>query len=321
MFHKSTLTAALVVLTAAVAVAQNPVTYVDADSTGPGPGGVPSGNTADTFLPDSFDFWTVRDFGIGGDLYEYRESNGPDPIELATTISGLTPGTNYNFYAFFWDDTGAPEWFIDASLGDANNFVNYNAVVDLDNTNGPVFEAATLPFVNIKDVQTTTELTVSAPGVTLSIDPQLGINGDDSVRSDGGGGQDLFAASLGSMVAPGNGEVDIFIRNISAGTRVWYDGVGFQEVGGITGDTNGDGDVDLLDYNEIASRIGGPAVTPGSLGDVFGDGIVDLRDFAVWSQNRTDLSGTLITVPEPSTLTVALLAGLAACGVTSRRFA
>jgi hypothetical protein len=75
----------------------------------------------------------------------------------------------------------------------------------------------------------------------------------------------------------------------------------------LPGDTNGDGLVDMDDYAEIASRIGGPPVTPGSLGDIVADGVIDLKDFALWQQNRTDLGGVSgVQVPEPSTLALAI---------------
>lgn len=75
---------------------------------------------------------------------------------------------------------------------------------------------------------------------------------------------------------------------------------------GIPGDANGDGFVDVDDYNEIMSRIGGPPVPPGSLGDVFVDGIADLKDFSIWQQNRTDLGSMAnASVPEAGAIVLA----------------
>ena len=87
---------------------------------------------------------------------------------------------------------------------------------------------------------------------------------------------------------------------------------------GPPGDANGDGLVDMDDYNEIASRIGGPGVPVGSLGDVFADGIIDLKDFSFWQQHRTDLSTAASTgVPEPCAMALAGIAGIVICRVGS----
>jgi hypothetical protein len=297
-------------LMACVAHAQKPITYVDADSLGPilTPGEQTdrtTGNTAQLFT-SGFSDWVVRDNGAGGDVYQFMSSNGVDPTELVTTITGLTPGVEYNFYAFFWEgNSGAANWFLDTSLqgpgADPSAFTHHTRA-NLNNATGPVYEAAELPFANASDINTTNEYIVSTPGVFYTNDLTPGF-GNDQTRTNGVPSDlDLLAARVGTAVAPGSGQVDIYIRNLTAGNRVWYDGVGYQVAGGLTGDTNGDGQVNISDYNQIASRIGGPAVTPGSLGDVFGDGVIDLKDFSVWQQNRTD--GATSTVPEPASLVV-----------------
>lgn len=308
------------------ALAQKPVTYVDADSLGPilTPGEQTdrtTGNTAQWFTT-GFSDWVVRDNGIGGDVYQFMSSNGADPTELVTTITGLTPGVEYNFYAFFWEaGNGTANWYLDTSLqgpgADPSAFTHHSRA-NLNNATGPVYEAAALPFGNSSAVNTTNEFIVSNPGVTYTNKPTLGF-GNDQMRSNGVASDlDLLAARVGTATAPGSGQIEIYIRNLTAGNRVWYDGVGYQVAGGLTGDTNNDGQVNISDYNEIASRIGGPAVTPGSLGDVFGDGVIDLKDFSVWQQNRTD--GSTSTVPEPASLAVV---GLAIVGsmIRSRRVA
>jgi hypothetical protein len=319
-------TAALVLVTSARAFAFNPITYVDADSLGPilnegDPTNRTTGNTTQLFNV-GFDDWVVRDNGVGGDVYQFMGSNGADPTELATTISGLTPGTEYNFYAFFWEAAaGTSGWYVDASLGGPGapdtEFTHY-AVASLNNLTGPVFEAAELPIANLSAVNTTSEYLVSNPGAFYTVGLTPGFGNDQTRSDDGPTDLDLLAANIGSMTVSASGQVEVYIRNLSAGNRVWFDGVGYQEAGGVSGDTNGDGQVNLADYNEIASRIGGPSVTPGSIGDVFGDGIIDLRDFSLWQRNRTDLGAApaAASVPEPSTL---LLAGVAAMVAYARR--
>jgi hypothetical protein len=311
---KSFAALAVALTAAATSLAQKPITYVDADSLGPilsvgEQTDRTTGNTAQLFTA-GFDDWVVRDNGIGGDVYQFMSSNGVDPTELATTITGLTPGVEYHFYAFFWEaNNGTGNWYLDTSLqgpgADDSAFTHHN-VASLNNTAGPVYEAAQLPFANSSALNTTNEYIVSNPGVSYTNKVTPGF-GNDQTRTNGVPSDlDLLAARVGTAVAPVSGQVEIYLRNLTAGNRVWYDGVGYQSAGSVTGDTNGDGQVNISDYNEIAGRIGGPAVTPGSLGDVFGDGVVNLKDFSVWQQNRTD--GATNTVPEPASIVVAGLA-------------
>jgi hypothetical protein len=240
------------------------------------------------------------------------------------TVPGLTPGTTYNFYAYFWEGaSGTGGWQLDAALSgpDAPEtaFTNYSNA-DLNNATGPVYEAAELPYANLASVNTTNEYVVSHPGEMYTIGLTPGFS-NDQTRTDGGPTDlDLFAANIGSMTVTGSGEVQVSIRKLTEGTRIWFDGVGYQEAG-LSGDTNNDGQVNMADYAEIASRIGGPAVTPGSLGDVFGDGVVDLRDFRLWQQNRTDLGGSLgaNSVPEPASLVLVALVATSACVVRRRK--
>lgn len=315
--------AAVALATSAPAFAFNPITYVDADSLGPilnegDPSNRTTGNTTQLFNV-GFSDWVVRDNGIGGDVYQFMATNGADPTELVTSVTGLTPGTEYNFYAFFWQaSSGTAGWYVDASLSgpgaQATEFTHYTSA-NLNNLTGPVYEAAQLPIANLNAVNTTSEFVVSNPGATYTIGLTPGF-GNDQTRSNAGPTDlDLLAAKVGSMTVSASGQVDVYIRNLTAGNRVWFDGIGYQKAGGVSGDANGDGQVNLADYNEIASRLGGPAVTPSSTGDVFGDGVIDLRDFSLWQRNRTDLAatGTAGAVPEPSTLLLAGVATLAAC--------
>lgn len=89
----------------------------------------------------------------------------------------------------------------------------------------------------------------------------------------------------------------------------------------LPGDANGDGEVDINDFNTITAHLNLTGQTAAT-GDVAGadgkqgsDGRVDLRDLSLWRRNRTDVllgggagSGSLAngSVPEPTT--AALLA-------------
>jgi hypothetical protein len=77
------------------------------------------------------------------------------------------------------------------------------------------------------------------------------------------------------------------------------------------GDTNGDGGVDLEDFNNVQNHFHQTGIPV--LGDTNGDGVVDLEDFNNVQNNyraqRSALALSAVAVPEPSTL---LLTGIGA---------
>jgi hypothetical protein len=74
----------------------------------------------------------------------------------------------------------------------------------------------------------------------------------------------------------------------------------------LPGDINGDGLVDVADYNVWASNVGTTGAT-WSQGDVNGDGLVDVADYNIWAANV----GNTASTPEPATLALLALGGLA----------
>ena len=81
------------------------------------------------------------------------------------------------------------------------------------------------------------------------------------------------------------------------------------------GDVDGDGDVDLDDYNDILTHFQ-QSTSLRSEGDLNGDGIVNLDDFAEWRLAYVPPGSQAITVPEPSSITLVL--GLAVACVAPR---
>ncbi len=79
----------------------------------------------------------------------------------------------------------------------------------------------------------------------------------------------------------------------------------------LPGDFDGDGDVDGVDFSHW--QTGYPTASGASLadGDADGDGDVDGADFGLWQENYpTNLGGTTM-IPEPATLGLLLMGGLA----------
>ncbi|MEM6749290.1 MAG: dockerin type I domain-containing protein [Planctomycetota bacterium] len=86
-------------------------------------------------------------------------------------------------------------------------------------------------------------------------------------------------------------------------------------VAGLAGDANGDGVVDLLDFDVLAQNFGSSTGNGAADGDFNADGVVDLLDFDVLAQNFGSSSPS--AVPEPASL--GLIGPGAAALVTGRR--
>jgi len=86
-------------------------------------------------------------------------------------------------------------------------------------------------------------------------------------------------------------------------------------VGGVQGDTDGDHDVDVIDFGNLVAQFGGP---PGADSADFNcDNFVDLDDFAIQRGNfgfgivSAPEAEFRATTPEPATLSLLALGGLA----------
>ncbi len=80
---------------------------------------------------------------------------------------------------------------------------------------------------------------------------------------------------------------------------------------GIPGDFDEDNDVDGVDFGKW--QAGYPMASGASLGDgdADGDGDVDGVDFGIWQENYPTNLGSAATIPEPATLALLLVGGLA----------
>jgi hypothetical protein len=72
----------------------------------------------------------------------------------------------------------------------------------------------------------------------------------------------------------------------------------------IPGDINGDGLVDVADYNIWAANVGATGAT-WAQGDLNGDGLVDVADYNIWAANVGKTSAT----PEPISMIILAIGG------------
>jgi len=154
----------------------------------------------------------------------------------------------------------------------------------------------------------------TAPGAawgnyyTISLDAQ----GSDLVAtlSDDVGVLSTLTAMDSSFTAGTGGLVMISrYRDTYGAATVYADDFSLDAAGGgVPGDTDGDGDVDLDDLFAVRNNFGTASGATLSDGDTDGDGDVDLDDlFAVRNNFGTGLSA----VPEPLTLSLLAVGGLA----------
>jgi hypothetical protein len=116
----------------------------------------------------------------------------------------------------------------------------------------------------------------------------------------------LYTSGGGSGEAPFNGLQAVYYPN------------------SVAGDTDGDADVDMADYENIRTnfRNSGATRTQGDLANAsgvgFGDGVVDFHDFLQWQENFPTMgpSSASFVIPEPS---AALLSLAAMLGLGARR--
>ncbi|TWT84872.1 hypothetical protein CA13_63530 [Planctomycetes bacterium CA13] len=223
MKHFPILAAILMAFTSSFA--QAAIVYMDANT----------GNTtlaaggALTFSPgtEGDDLWNDRGFGNGVTVITSNE-NAEDAPRLQTSIAGLVAGENYDVYAYFWGAGGSGSdglWRGRASLSnDAGDLQGYNTT----HFTGSSF----LPMTYITSPSRLDELN---PGPLSTADGSGIENGGyfaNSVLTEQGDRR-LYSVSLGTAVADGTGDINVFIddlANTSQGNRTWYDGVGTELV-------------------------------------------------------------------------------------------
>jgi autotransporter-associated beta strand protein len=202
------------------------VTYVDADfatNTTLSDGSAAVENTHFSSTNTADGLWQIRGFANGGNIISSNDAGAEDAPALRTTISGLTPGEEFEVFAFAWGAENNGNWRLRASLTDpAGGEVpdGWNA----RHFNGSGFSAMTI---------ITRGLGGDNPG-PISTDDGAFENGGVFLNGSGvltrEGDRGMAMANLGTAMVDANGNIVVYIddlANTTQANRTWYDGVGF----------------------------------------------------------------------------------------------
>jgi hypothetical protein len=186
------------------------ITYVDASSGAGGNTTLANGNVFNPPLngiTGADNQWEQRTpLGVNGNIFEAGgETPAENAPELRTTLSGLTPGGQYNVYVYFWDpDSTVEDWCIRAGF---NPNPGANTIFSAADATAELGGATAAPLAS------SLSHTV-APGIFT-----------ESSRN-------LLAAFVGNRSADASGNIQVFIDDLPAAStvnrRTWYDGVGYE---------------------------------------------------------------------------------------------
>lgn len=187
---------------------QGAITYVDAVEGSSGNTFATDGSLSDTTWvgPDDSQAnntqWSKRAFANDATVFQGRYSDGSTFPELTTQITGLTSGTEYDVWVFFWDTSGSATQTWNIAAGLTSGSLTTYSFDGAGNTTAPV-SAETLTFT----------------------DPTV-----DPIEAD----RTMYGVNLGPVTASGT-TINVFIDNLTGegtggGNRTWYDGVGYEVV-------------------------------------------------------------------------------------------
>ena len=166
--------------------------------------------------------WGYRTtFGTGGAVYESKASgtlfeNSPT---LTQRVSGLTPGTSYDFYAVFWTDKDS-NWAIKAGISPGamttTSYAGNTGYYPVPGSQQAITAGAALwdalPLANDDGL-----IFTERPGVDSLI---------------------MLLGKAGAAVANASGEVDVYIDDLDElsgnNNRSWFDGIAYVAAGGLS---------------------------------------------------------------------------------------
>ncbi len=170
-------------------------------------------------------------------------------------------------------------------------------------------------------------------GITLAgqADPAVRGGVQETIFLTAGSSNGFFATLLydGTTVTPlegvsSNGSFVGYVGTSDAGIDGMFRGLRYDNTSAtligylaLAGDANGDGTVDVSDFN-VWNNNKFTNGTTWITGDFNGDGITDVSDFNIWNVNKFT-SVSLRTVPEPSALSLVWLIGAAMATLSWRR--
>ncbi len=213
------------------APAPNTIAYVDANTTNtkrwdnltfaPTPDGVSGADSN----------WETRNLGNGASVFESNAEAAENAPLLVTTLTGLTPNTQYLLYTYFWD-AGTGNWRVKSSLKTA----------DIRDNGTPT---------NLSD-----DFLPTSPTTYFTADNNDAGNATDAPPASGSsfatapllteGDRTLMQATLGTATSDANGRISIYVDDLSGvdqSRRTWFDGVGYKLALPLspTADEDGDG--------------------------------------------------------------------------------
>jgi hypothetical protein len=271
---------------------------------------------AGIFLADPWDDTTEGTFYIG---YQASYGTAADPMATDGSVLGFRTTEFWPVGNIVGQDDGRSEVGFQGFAGDNNQRLPQFAQLRFVTPGGDTQFLTDTVFndfggTHLIVLKYVLSATANMDSISVFLDPTSSVEPDLPQASASGLNYTLGAISTISKFGNTGG-----VRPVFDELRIGTTFIDVIPELPLPGDTNGDGEVDIIDFNAIVAHLNLSNQTTAN-GDVAGangkqgsDGRVDLRDLALWRANRTDLpgAGSGAGVPEPSSLILIVLAASA----------